>query len=42
MGEGRRLFEGGATHPLRLESQEAFSTGVLNLAYAPGDAPAGG
>jgi dihydrofolate reductase len=41
VGEGRRLFEGGATYPLRLESQEAFGSGVLNLAYVPETAPSG-
>lgn len=36
VGKGRRLFEDTPTHPLRLV-QETFSTGVLNLAYAPAD-----
>jgi dihydrofolate reductase len=36
VGHGQRLFEDGATHPLELVSSETFSTGVLNLAYAPG------
>ena len=35
VGKGQRLFEDTPTHPLRLLSQETFSTGVLNLAYAP-------
>jgi dihydrofolate reductase len=37
VGKGQRLFEDTPTHPLRLLSQETFSTGVLNLAYAPAD-----
>jgi dihydrofolate reductase len=40
VGTGQRLFEDTPTHPLRLVSQETFSTGVLNLAYTPDDAPA--
>jgi dihydrofolate reductase len=35
VGSGKRLFEGDASHPLRLVSSETFSTGVLNLAYVP-------
>jgi dihydrofolate reductase len=35
VGKGKRLFEDGPTHPLRLLSAETFSTGVLDLAYAP-------
>jgi dihydrofolate reductase len=35
VGKGARLFEDGAGHTLKLVSHEAFSTGVLNLAYAP-------
>ncbi|MPY93152.1 MAG: dihydrofolate reductase [Acidimicrobiia bacterium] len=38
VGKGQRLFEDTPTHPLRLVSQETFSTGVLNLVYAPADA----
>jgi dihydrofolate reductase len=38
VGKGQRLFEDTPTHRLRLLSQETFSTGVLNLAYAPADA----
>jgi dihydrofolate reductase len=37
VGKGQRLFEDTPTHPLRLVSEEAFSTGVLNLSYAPAD-----
>jgi dihydrofolate reductase len=37
VGKGQRLFEDTPTHPLHLVSQEAFSTGVLNLSYAPAD-----
>jgi dihydrofolate reductase len=36
--QGMRLFdEGDETIPLRLISSETFSTGVLNLVYAPAD-----
>ena len=35
VGKGQRLFEDTPTHPLRLVSHETFTTGVLNLAYAP-------
>jgi dihydrofolate reductase len=35
VGHGQRLFEGTPTHPLRLLRHETFTTGVLNLAYAP-------
>jgi dihydrofolate reductase len=36
--KGRRLFdEGESPIPLRLISSEAFSTGVLNLVYGPGE-----
>jgi len=35
VGSGQRLFEDTPTHPLRLVSQQAFSTGVLHLVYAP-------
>jgi dihydrofolate reductase len=36
--KGMRLFdEGERPIPLRLISSEAFSTGVLNLAYGPGE-----
>jgi dihydrofolate reductase len=38
VGKGARLFEDTPTHPLRLLAHEVFSTGVLNLAYAPADA----
>ena len=37
VGKGQRLFEATPTHPLQLVSQETFSTGVLNLAYAPAE-----
>lgn len=37
VGKGQRLFEDTPTHPLRLLSQQAFSTGVLNLTYAPAE-----
>lgn len=39
VGKGFRLFE-AAYVPLRLVSSEAFSTGVLNLVYAPAEPPA--
>jgi dihydrofolate reductase len=42
VGKGQRLFEDTPTHPLRLVSQEAFSTGVLNLAYAPAEVEGNG
>jgi dihydrofolate reductase len=35
VGHGQRLFEDTPTHPLRLVDHETFSTGVLNLTYAP-------
>ena len=35
VGHGARLFEDRTTHGLKLVKHEAFSTGVLNLAYAP-------
>jgi dihydrofolate reductase len=36
VGHGARLFEDpAATHALELVGNEAFSTGVLNLTYAP-------
>jgi dihydrofolate reductase len=35
VGHGARLYESDTTHTLELVSQEVFSTGVLNLAYAP-------
>jgi dihydrofolate reductase len=35
VGHGARLYENGTPHSLELVSQEAFSTGVLNLAYVP-------
>ncbi len=36
-GHGQRLFEDAPTHPLRLVSHQAFTTGVLNLTYAPAE-----
>jgi dihydrofolate reductase len=38
VGHGHRLFEDTPTHPLRLVRQETFTTGVLNLTYAPAEA----
>jgi dihydrofolate reductase len=35
VGHGARLFEAPTPQPLELVSHEVFSTGVLNLAYAP-------
>ena len=35
VGHGQRLFEDGAPQPLELVASETFSTGVLNLTYAP-------
>jgi dihydrofolate reductase len=37
VGHGQRLFEDTPTHPLKLVNCETFSTGVLNLTYAPAD-----
>lgn len=42
LGKGQCLFEDAPPQPLRLVSQETFNTGMLNLAYAPDDTPAGG
>ncbi|WP_020502002.1 dihydrofolate reductase family protein [Sciscionella marina] len=39
VGEGQRLFDAVGIHPMRLLRQETFSTGVLNLHYAPTDVP---
>ncbi|WP_286149155.1 dihydrofolate reductase family protein [Mycobacterium sp. IS-1496] len=37
---GERLFDGGGPSlPLRVLSAQTFSTGVLNLVYAPAEAP---
>jgi dihydrofolate reductase len=35
VGHGQRLFEGTPTHKLELVDSATFSTGVLNLTYAP-------
>jgi dihydrofolate reductase len=35
VGHGARLFEDATPHPLELVGHEVFSTGVLNLSYAP-------
>ena len=35
VGNGARLFEDSAAHALDLVAHEVFSTGVLNLTYAP-------
>ena len=35
VGHGRRLFEDGATYPLRLVHHGVLSTGVLDVIYAP-------
>jgi dihydrofolate reductase len=35
VGHGARLFEDTTPRPLELVSHEVFSTGVLNLTYAP-------
>ncbi len=37
VGNGGRLFENTTTHALELVAHEVFSTGVLNLTYAPTD-----
>ena len=36
---GQRLFDEGEPMPLQLVRSETFKTGVLNLVYAPADAP---
>jgi dihydrofolate reductase len=35
VGNGARLFEDTTSHALELVAHEVFSTGVLNLSYAP-------
>ena len=35
VGHGARLSENSHSHALELVAQQAFSTGVLDLAYAP-------
>ncbi len=35
VGQGQRLFGDTPTYPLRLMKHEAFTTGVLNITYAP-------
>jgi dihydrofolate reductase len=35
VGSGQRLFENTSTFPLKLVSQQTFSTGVLHVVYAP-------
>jgi dihydrofolate reductase len=35
VGNGARLFEDTTTHALELVAHDVFSTGVLNLTYAP-------
>jgi dihydrofolate reductase len=35
VGHGARLFEDSTSHALELKGNDQFSTGVLNLAYAP-------
>jgi len=37
--KGERLFDDGAPVPLRLLSSQTFTTGVLNLLYAPAPSP---
>ena len=37
VGKGQRLFENTPSHPLRLVSQDTFSTGVLHVVYAPAE-----
>jgi dihydrofolate reductase len=39
VGHGQRLFENTPTHKLTLTDSTTFSTGVLNLTYAPADLP---
>ena len=37
--KGKKLFDEGGSIPLRLISSETFETGVLDLIYAPAEAP---
>lgn len=37
--KGKKLFDDGDSIPLKLISSETFETGVLDLIYAPADAP---
>jgi dihydrofolate reductase len=40
VGKGMRLFDEGESIPLKLQSSQAFETGVLYLVYTPAAAPA--
>ena len=40
VGKGMRLFDEGATLPLKLLSSQTFETGVLYLVYGPTESPA--
>jgi dihydrofolate reductase len=40
VGKGMRLFDEGASTPLKLLSSNTFETGVLHLVYGPAEAPA--
>jgi dihydrofolate reductase len=42
VGHGARLFEDSTSHGLELVDHEVFSTGVLNLTYAPAASPSDG
>lgn len=42
VGKGMRLFDDGATIPLRLLSSATFTTGVVHLVYGPGEILEGG
>ena len=37
VGHGQRLFEDTPTHRLQLVNHTTFTTGVLNVSYAPSD-----
>jgi dihydrofolate reductase len=40
VGKGMRLFDEGATLPLKLLSSQTFETGAMYLVYGAADAPA--
>ena len=39
VGKGMRLFDDGASLPLKLLSSQTFETGVVYLVYGPGEGP---
>ena len=40
VGKGMRLFDEGESIPLKLLSSQTFETGVMDLVFAPAEAPA--